>query len=81
MSWKNEMIGWTRCRRFRGSEPRFLEYLKNYKIAIPHWIPNAVIAPDETDFRGGFAIDRKAFPDPEEDCSIVSMIIWSGSAW
>ena len=50
---------------FPQGEPRFLEDLKSWKIAVPHWDPDAQPGADDLDMRGGFTVDRASFPDPE----------------
>ena len=51
--------------QFPAGEPRFLEDLTSWKIAVPHWDTNALPGDNDLDMRGGFTVDRTAFPDPE----------------
>ena len=50
---------------FPKGEPRFLEDLSSWKIAVPHWDKEAVPAEGDLDMRSGFTVDRSSFPDPE----------------
>ena len=51
--------------QFPEGEPRFLEDLTSWKIAVPHWDDKALPGADDLDMRSGFTVDRTSFPDPE----------------
>ena len=61
--WENDFFA--NPPEFPKGEPRFLEDLKSWKIAVPHWDVNALPGADDLDMREGFTVDRTAFPDPE----------------
>ena len=51
--------------QFPQGEPRFLEDLTSWKIAVPHWDEKVLPGADDLDIRDGFTVDRSSFPDPE----------------
>ena len=51
--------------KFPEGEPRFLEDLTSWKIAVPHWDGTTLPGADDLDMRNGFTVDRSGFPDPE----------------
>ena len=51
--------------KFPEGEPRFLDDLKSWKIAVPHWEPEAAPGENALDMRKGFTVNRMSFPDPE----------------
>lgn len=61
--WENDFFA--NPPEFPKGEPRFLEDLKSWKIAVPHWDMNALPGAGDLDMREGFTVDRTAFPDPE----------------
>ena len=61
--WENDFIA--NPPQFPQGEPRFLDDLKSWKIAVPHWNADAVPGADDLDMRSGFTVDRSGFPDPE----------------
>ena len=44
--------------KFPEGEPRFLEDLKSWKIAVPHWDKDILPGAGDLDLRGGFTVDR-----------------------
>ena len=62
--WENEFVA--APPQFPQGEPRFLEDLKSWKIAVPHWDKDILPGAGDLDLRGGFTVDRSGFPDPEE---------------
>ena len=61
--WENEFIA--SPPPFPKGEPRFLEDLKSWKIAVPHWDGAARPGENDLDLSGGFRVSRDSFPDPE----------------
>ena len=61
--WENDFIA--SPPPFPKGEPRFLEDLKSWKIAVPHWDAAARPGEKDLDLRAGFRVRRDSFPDPE----------------
>ena len=61
--WENDFIA--NPPQFPQGEPRFLDDLKSWKIAVPHWDADARPGTDDLDMSAGFTVDRSVFPDPE----------------